>query len=65
MAKKLPDCGVFCVSSREYLKNDIKNRNDWESRGPEAVAEIIELIQERRNHLRVPEIPQAQCGVVN
>jgi class 3 adenylate cyclase len=47
LAKKLKDCGVFGVSSDEYLNYAVKNRNEWETRGPEIVAEMVELMQER------------------
>lgn len=40
LAKKLSDCGVFGVSSDEYLSYAIKNREEWEHRGKE----IVELM---------------------
>ena len=42
LAKKLKDCGVFGVSSDEYLNFAIKNRNEWEVKGQEIVAEMVE-----------------------
>ncbi|GAX23164.1 hypothetical protein FisN_33Lh057 [Fistulifera solaris] len=42
LAKKLKDCGVFGVSSDEYLNYAEKNRQEWESRGMEVVAGMIE-----------------------
>ena len=44
LAKKLKDCGVFGVSSDEYLNYAMKNREEWEIRGHEIVAEMIETV---------------------
>jgi hypothetical protein len=43
LAKKLKECGVFGVSSDEYLNYALKNREEWEARGHEIVAEMIEM----------------------
>jgi hypothetical protein len=42
LAKKLKDCGVFGVSSDEYLNYATKNRKEWEERGHQLVAELVE-----------------------
>merc|ERR1712151_82312 len=42
LAKKLKDCGVFGVSSDEYLTYAQQNRKEWEHRGREVVAEMLE-----------------------
>jgi len=42
LAKKLKMCGVFGVSSDEYLNYAINNRSEWERRGREVVAEMLE-----------------------
>ena len=42
LAKKLKDCGVFGVSSDEYLNYAMKNRAEWEVRGKEVVMEMME-----------------------
>jgi len=42
LAKKLKDCGVFGVSSDEYLNYAEKNRREWEAKGQDAVASMIE-----------------------
>jgi hypothetical protein len=42
LAKKLKECKVFGVSSDEYLKYAEKNLSEWESRGQEVVAELME-----------------------
>lgn len=44
LAKKLSDCGVFGVSSDEYLNYAMKNREEWELKGERVVAEMIELV---------------------
>eukprot|EP00934_Nitzschia_sp_Nitz4_P001455 Nitzschia sp. Nitz4//scaffold32_size149145//139255//142862//NITZ4_002902-RA/size149145-augustus-gene-0.44-mRNA-1//1//CDS//3329548138//1455//frame0 len=40
LAKKLSDCGVFGVSSDEYLNYAIKNREEWEQKGEQLVKEM-------------------------
>lgn len=42
LAKKLKDCGVFGVSSDEYLNYALSNRQEWESKGREVVCEMKE-----------------------
>jgi 3'5'-cyclic nucleotide phosphodiesterase/Adenylate and Guanylate cyclase catalytic domain len=42
LAKKLKDCGVFGVSSDEYIQYAMKNRAEWEQRGEEIVARMVE-----------------------
>jgi hypothetical protein len=43
LARKLKEeCGVFGVSSDEYLNYATKNRQEWESRGQEVVNEMME-----------------------
>jgi hypothetical protein len=44
LAKKLKDCGVFGVSSDEYLNYAMKNREEWENRGKEVVMEMVEAV---------------------
>ena len=41
LAKKLEECGVFGVSSDEYLNYAIGNRREWEARGQEVVENLI------------------------
>jgi class 3 adenylate cyclase len=40
LAKKLKDCGVFGVSSDEYLNYAIRNRGEWERNGLEVVEKM-------------------------
>ena len=44
LAKKLKDCGVFGVSSDEYLNYAQKNRQEWERRGQDVVASMVEKL---------------------
>jgi hypothetical protein len=39
---QLKECGVFGVSSDEYLEYANANRNEWESKGQSIVAGMIE-----------------------
>lgn len=47
LANKLKTCGVFGVSSDEYLTYAIKNRKEWEARGREYVASYLESYNEQ------------------
>ena len=47
LAKKLKDCGVFGVSSGEYLNYAIKNRSEWEERGAGIVHEMMERFRDK------------------
>ena len=40
LAKKLSECGVFGVSSDEYLNYALKNRGEWERTGREVVEKL-------------------------
>ena len=42
LAKKLFDCGVFGVSSDEYLQYAKENRTEWEAKGRDLVAGWVE-----------------------
>ena len=46
LAKKLKDCGVFGVSSDEYLNYALENRREWSSKGEEVVAKMVAKYQE-------------------
>jgi hypothetical protein len=37
----LKDCGVFGVSSDEYLQYAISNRNEWEAKGDAMVQQLM------------------------
>jgi hypothetical protein len=42
LAKKLDECGVFGVSSNEYLNYAMKNRQEWKEKGEGVVADMLE-----------------------
>ena len=46
LAKKLKDCGVFGVSSDEYLNYAVMNREEWVDKGEQVVAEMLSSIRE-------------------
>ena len=46
LAKKLENCGVFGVSSHEYLNYATANRKEWELKGKEIVAGYVEKFSE-------------------
>lgn len=48
LAKKLKECGVFGVSSDEYLNYALQNRDEWEERG---VAIVQSMVDESANAL--------------
>ena len=41
LAKKLKECGVFGVSSDEYLSYAEQNRSEWERKGQEIVQQML------------------------
>lgn len=49
LAKKLKECGVFGVSSDEYLDYALANRREWEARGRDVVDRYIQTYV-RANH---------------
>ena len=49
LAKKLKDCGVFGVSSAEYLRYAEQNRKEWEVKGRDIVAGMIQKCKRRSN----------------
>ena len=46
LAKKLKDCGVFGVSSDEYLNYAEHNLKEWKARGKVVVKELVEHVRE-------------------
>jgi len=42
LARKLKECGVFGISSDEYLTYAMANRKEWEAKGKEVVRGMIE-----------------------
>jgi hypothetical protein len=48
LAKKLSECGVFGVSSDEYLNYAKMNRNEWEKKGQQVVDEMLDKMAQER-----------------
>jgi hypothetical protein len=48
LARKLKDCGVFGVSSDEYLNYAMRNRQEWETRGRLVVDEMVEMVHKQQ-----------------
>jgi class 3 adenylate cyclase len=53
LAKKLKECGVFGVSSDEYLNYALENRREWAAKGEEACAKMVEKYSKKKEN--VPE----------
>jgi hypothetical protein len=47
LAKKLKECGVFGVSSDEYLNYAMRNRQEWEKKGHEVVERMLQKVKDR------------------
>jgi len=47
LAKKLKECGVFGVSSDEYLNYAKQNRKEWEERGQEICDEMLRAVKRK------------------
>ena len=50
LAKKLKNCGVFGVSSDEYLNYAVRNRAEWEERGRQVVSEMMDKFENNSIH---------------
>lgn len=55
LAKKLGVCGVFGVSSDEFLNYALINRKEWEKKGREMVARYLEKYDEEFGMYREAE----------
>lgn len=58
LTRKLKECGVFGVSSDEYLNYALKNRAEWEVRGEEVVASMIAECHQKYGVKKDPETPE-------
>jgi hypothetical protein len=47
LTKKLKDCGVFGVSSDEYLNYAMHNRGEWASKGQNVVQQYLEEFERK------------------
>jgi hypothetical protein len=48
LAKKLKECGVFGVSSDEYLNYALENRQEWEAKGASIVETLVAKYGKKR-----------------
>ena len=55
LVNKLKDCGVFGVSSSEYLDYALRNREEWKLRGREVVEEMIANVKKHEDSQQVEE----------
>uniref|UniRef100_A0A7S2YKF8 Phosphodiesterase n=1 Tax=Entomoneis paludosa TaxID=265537 RepID=A0A7S2YKF8_9STRA len=62
LAKKLKDCGVFGVSSDEYLQYALQNREEWEHRGQEIVAAMVEEYMSNMNNSQKLQLDLVNLG---
>lgn len=63
LTKKLKECGVFGVSSGEYLNYAQKNRAEWEAHGEEVVAGMVKEVRKKYGVKGdVKAVAQAQKG---
>lgn len=53
LTKKLKECGVFGVSSDEYLNYATENRREWEAKG----FDIVNSLVEKYKDMDLPEAP--------
>jgi hypothetical protein len=58
LAKKLKDCGVFGVSSDEYLKYALENRREWCAKGEEAVKNMMAKYEEEEETTPPPPLTE-------
>ena len=69
LAKKLKECGVFGVSSAEYLSYAQHNRSEWERHGKAVVAEMVAKFQSRKQNTairdeRTKQVQQRKAAAV-
>jgi hypothetical protein len=50
LAKKLKECGVFGVSSDEYLQYALNNRHEWEQKGNDIVRDLVEKVRSNKEY---------------
>lgn len=55
LTQKLKDCGVFGVSSGELLNYAKKNREEWELKGEQVVAELAAEARRKYGEKTVPK----------
>jgi len=67
LARKLKDCGVFGVSSDEYLNYAMQNRREWELHGEKVVASMVESIRMKtsQNYRKPAHAGEPHANTVN
>eukprot|EP00980_Cylindrotheca_fusiformis_P020401 scaffold7425_cov66-Cylindrotheca_fusiformis.AAC.2 len=55
LAKKLQSCGVFGVSSHEYLNYAMANKDEWVREGESLVQQLLAKFKEQNAHLTDPQ----------
>lgn len=66
LAKKLKECGVFGVSSSEYLDYAQNNRKEWEEKGKSVVEEMIvkvKMIERQQERKRKAEAEKLEAAI--
>lgn len=63
LAKKLKECGVFGVSSDEYLHFAEANRREWEEKGETVVKELVEKYRNLHPTRKVDQLLVEEDGL--
>jgi class 3 adenylate cyclase len=63
LAKKLKDCGVFGVSSYEYLDYAERNRAEWKAKGQDVVESMVESVRRSKQAPMVTARGSRSLGV--
>jgi class 3 adenylate cyclase len=62
LAKKLKDCGVFGVSSYEYLDYAERNRAEWKAKGRDVVESMVESVRRSKQAPMVTALGSRTLG---
>lgn len=65
LARKLKECGVFGVSSDEYLNYALQNRAEWADRGEDIVKELVAGLPVDHESLTDEGEPDQELGKEN
>lgn len=57
LAKKLKECGVFGVSSDEYLNYAVENRREWEKKGHKLVDSMVQSLNSQTGQSEIQASP--------
>jgi 3'5'-cyclic nucleotide phosphodiesterase len=63
LAKKLKECGVFGVSSDEYLNYAMENRREWAMKGEDVVKKMIAKYSTTKGEVAAPASPVVAAAV--